>query len=108
MNCPPDRMRVGDYRPGALLETIARELTVRGLDIREHHHGAELVEIAVTNPGDLDRGRATVGYDGCLTWEYSGDIETRAGIEEVRDIITSILKSDLRDIRRQADDQASD
>ena len=100
-------MRAGDYRPGALLETIARELTVRGLDIREHHHGAELVEIVATNPGDPDRGRVSVGY-GCLTWEYSGDVETRAGIEAIRDIIASVLKSDLRDIRRQADDQARD
>jgi hypothetical protein len=108
MNCPPDAMRAGDYRSGALLETIARELAVRGLDIREHHHSAELVEIAVTNPGDLNRGRVSVGYDGCLTWEYSGDTETRAGIEEIRDIIASVLKSDLRGIRRRADDQASD
>jgi hypothetical protein len=97
-------MRVDDYRPGALLETIARELTVRGLDIREHHHGAELVEIAITNPADLDRGRVSVGYDGRLTWEYSGDIETRAGLEEIRDIISGVLKGDLR----RADDQASD
>lgn len=80
------------YRPGELLEIIAQELMSQGLDVREYRHGDELVEIAVTNQSDEDKGRITVGYDGKVTWEYSGDIEDRAGIEQIRDTITGLLK----------------
>lgn len=88
-----------------MLAGIAGELRLCGLEIREYRHGPELVEIAVTNPRDMRRGRVSVGYDGLMTWEYSGDFETRAGAEEIRNIVTGIFKDDLKDIRMRPDEE---
>ena len=96
MNClpghgPPPR----DDRPGALLDVMARELRAGGMEVREHQHGIEVVEIAVTNEQDQSKGRVYVGYDGLVTWEYGGDIETRAGIEKIMRTIIRLLASDV-------------
>jgi hypothetical protein len=49
----------------------------------------------ITNERDLGKGRVSVGYDGLVTWEYGGNIETRAGIEKIRDIAVSLLAGDV-------------
>ncbi len=89
-------------KPGDLLVAIARELRLRGLDIREYSHGTELVEIAVTDPNNSHWGRVTVGYDGFLTWEYNGDIETRDGAMGLSGLAAGLLAGDLPGPRKQA------
>jgi hypothetical protein len=79
------------HKPGELLEIIAQELISNGLEVHEYRHGDELVEISVTNREDEDKGRITVGYDGKVVWEYTGDVETRAGIEQIQDMIARLL-----------------
>jgi hypothetical protein len=88
-------MPIEGSRPEILLRVIARELRRRGLEVREYNHGYELVEIIATNPRDIMHGRATVGYDGHVTWEYIGNIETQAGAEEIRDLVIALLANDL-------------
>jgi len=82
-------------KPGALLEAIAQGLKSCGLEIREFRHGDELVEILIANPEDASKGEARVGYDGKVTWESSGDIETCGGMEGIRDTITGLLIGDV-------------
>jgi hypothetical protein len=102
--CQPD-----DLRHGAVLERIAQRLKARGLQIIEHSHGSELIEIAAVNPDHIDWGRMTVGYDGFVTWEYRGDIETRSGFQEVKNIIAGILTAGIRQIcEKIATDEAGD
>jgi hypothetical protein len=84
------------YKPGELLELIAQDLRSHGLEIREYRHGPELVELTIINPRDPAKGRASVGYDGKVTWEHHGDTETRTGIDEIRDTIVRLLTSEDR------------
>ena len=85
----------GRSKPGSLLEAIAHSLRSHGLDIREYRHGDELIEIKVVNLQKLNKGQASVGYDGNVTWEYTGDIETHVGIEGIRDTIVNVLTTDM-------------
>ena len=83
------------HKPGDLLEMVARELMRHGLEVRKYRHGDELVEIATANPTAPHKGEARIGYDGKVNWEYSGDIESRVGIEQIRDTITGLLIADV-------------
>ena len=95
MNCLPGHPPFRDDGPGASLRIIANEVTRRGLEVRKYNHGIEVVEIVITNERDQRKGRISVGYDGLVTWEYGGNIETRPGIEKIRDIAVSLLAGDV-------------
>jgi hypothetical protein len=96
------RMPTDTYQPGVLLETIGRELHVRGLDIRERYHDSRLTEIVVTTPRDAHSGKARIRHDGLVTWECRREIDSRYAIETIRDIVIAILTSDLADTRSRA------
>jgi hypothetical protein len=87
------------YQSGVLLETIGRELRVRGLDIRERYHDSRLTEIVVTSPRDTHSERASIRHDGLIKWECHREMGSRHAIEAIRDIIIAILASDLADTR---------
>lgn len=95
-------MPTDTYQPGVLLETIGRELHVRGFDIRERYHDSRLTEIVVTTPRDAHSGKARIRHDGLVTWECRCEIDSRYAIETIRDIVIAILASDLADTRSRA------
>lgn len=96
MDCESAREPTDGHKPGELLKAIAQELGNRGLEIREYRHGDELVELIIINPQDETRGRFSVGYDGKVAWEHRGDIETRTGIDKIRETIVRLLTSEDR------------
>ncbi len=91
MDCESEPMRTDKHKHGASLEAMAQVLKNRGLGVREHYHGNELIEITIVNPQGLDKGRVSVGYDGNVTWEYRGDIETSIGIKKIKDTVVNVL-----------------
>ncbi len=95
MNDSPHTSPTNELRPGKELAMIAHEIRACGLDVREHYHGNELVEVAVTNPRHPDKGRVSVGCDGRIAWEYSGQIEDLVGIGEVIATIVGLLTADI-------------
>lgn len=83
MSHSPHSVPGDENEPGELMAVIAQRLKAHGLEIREHYHGEELVEVAVTNPRDPDKGRVCIGYDGRLSWEYCGEIDDRSGADKI-------------------------
>lgn len=81
-----------------LLRRFANSLIARGMEIRKYGHGEEVIEIAVVNPRDPDRGRTVIGYDGLLTWEYQNALKVDSDIDKCADIICALLGKNVAQI----------
>jgi hypothetical protein len=84
---------VPPYLSHRLLRLLAETLSERGMEVRQHTHGDETIQLAVTNPHDPDRGgRAEIGYGGYLIWErwveFNTDADTVAAAEIILDLLT--------------------
>jgi hypothetical protein len=92
MNRRPDGVPADRYQRSKLL-SIAARLSSRGFDIRQFFHGDELIELIVTNPEDPDKRRVSVGYDGYVILEYTGQVKDERGADEVVNVIVRLLAS---------------
>jgi hypothetical protein len=66
----PDNDTNMSYVSDVLLRRLAEQLAAQGMEIRECPHGCEIVEIAITNPYDLDRGRVVMGMTDSLPGSF--------------------------------------
>jgi hypothetical protein len=49
------------------------------------------VELAITNPAELDRGRIYVGNEGYVIWEYWARADTDTASAEIISTVTATL-----------------
>jgi hypothetical protein len=85
-----------DYLSHRLLRIVAARLNARGMQAREFRHGAEVIEIAVTNPRDPEKGgRVVIGYEGYLVWECWTEFKTEHDAVTAADVIYVLLTEDL-------------
>lgn len=91
----PDNDTNMSYLSDVLLRRLSEQLAAQGMEIRECPHGREIVEIAVTNPYDRDRGRVVMGYDGFLTWEHWSAFKADSDVAANADIIRRLLTEDI-------------
>jgi len=91
----PDNDMDLSYLSDVLLRRLAGQLAAQGMEIRECLHGREIVEIAITNPRDPDRGRVVMGHDGFFTWEHWSAFKIDSDVEVNADIIRSLLTEDM-------------
>jgi hypothetical protein len=84
--------RVPPYLSHRLLCLLAETLSERGMEVHQHTHGDETIQLAVTNPHDPDRGgRAEIGYGGYLAWERWVEFNADADMAAVAEIILDLL-----------------
>ena len=96
-----------DYLSHRLLRLLAARLNARGMQAREFRHGAEVIEIAATNPRDPDKGgRVVIGYEGYLVWECWTEFKTARDAVTAADIICVLLTEDLTGRRPAIGSQA--
>ena len=98
----PDSGTNMSYLSDVLLRRLAELLAAQGMEIRECRHGSEIVEIAVTNLRDPDRGRVVMGYDGYLTWEHWSAFLIDSDVDRNADIIRVLLTEDITGQRMPA------
>jgi hypothetical protein len=94
----PDRPIVSDV----LLRRLADLLAARGMEIRKYDHGEEIIEIAVVNPRDPDRGRVVFGYDGFLVWEYRSAFKINSDADSSAETICALLTKNITETQRPA------
>jgi hypothetical protein len=91
----PDSDTDMSYVSDVLLRRLAEQLAVQGMEISECPHGREIVEIAITNPYDRDRGRVVMGHDGFLTWEHWSAFRIDSEVKANAGIIHMLLTEDI-------------
>lgn len=100
--CFQDHPALREGMPGALLINLAAELEARGLNAHAHVYRQDEaqacgvdVEVIVTSKRDQNGGWIGISmYDGQATWEYRRNAETTASVDQMRDIILTLLTSD--------------
>lgn len=85
----------GQSIPGTISDVLLRRLadllSARGMEIHKHEHGGEIVEVVVLNPRDPERGRAVIGYDGLVIWEYRTELKIDSDVESNAEAICALL-----------------
>jgi len=90
-----DAQSVGGYEHGELMGVIAGELRSRGMSIREYCRGGILRELEITSSVDADKGKVVIGYDGLTTWEFWSLVRNSDGVEQLVNLIVTVLTQDL-------------
>ena len=73
------------------LRGIGGCLLARGLEVTETTSDDGLVELAITNPAELDKGRIYVGNEGYVIWEYWARADTGTASAEIISTVTATL-----------------
>jgi hypothetical protein len=85
---------VGGDALAGLLAGIGGKLAIRGLAVSDVRYNGELLELDVTNPGNLDKGKVNIGNDGYLIWERWGPINGNVA-GTIVDIVVNLLACGL-------------
>ncbi len=105
---PPRRRIMPDHNSrkvivsDVLLRRLVDLLTAQGLEVRNYDHGDEIIQIAVINPRDPDRGRVVMGYDGYLVWEYWSAFKTDSDVDACAEMICALLTKNIGENQKPA------
>ena len=80
-----------DHSEVQALRSIGGNLLALGLEVTETTSDDGLVELAITNPAELGRGRIYVGPEGYVIWEYWARAATGTASAEIISTVTATL-----------------